>query len=121
MAEKELIKKTEEPAIPLLQEELRSVMEDASTALQHRDTYDDVRFSRHDGQSEDGRKHESDLGFPPSPWEGASDVRIRLADRLVNEHVNMATTAFFRANLRVTGIEVEDNRKAAIWTDVLKF
>jgi len=121
MAEKELIKKTEEPAIPLLQEELRSVMEDASTALQHRDTYDDVRFSRHDGQSEDGRKHESDLGFPPSPWEGASDVRIRLADRLVNEHVNMATTAFFRANLRVTGIEVEDNRKAAIWTDVLKY
>ena len=121
MSEKELIKKSEEPEIPLLQEELREVMEDASTALGHRDTYEDVRFSRHDGQSEDGRKHESDVGYPPTPWEGASDVRIRLADRIVNQHVNMATTAFFRANLRITGIEVEDNRRAAIWTDVLKY
>ena len=121
MSEKELIKKTDEPEVTLLQEELRGVMEDASTALQHRDTYEDVRFSRHDGQSEDGRKHEGDLGYPPTPWEGASDVRIRLADRLVNEHVNMAVTAFFRANLRITGIEVEDNRRAAIWGDVLKY
>ena len=121
MSEKELIKKTEEPEIPLLHEELRTVMEDASTALQHRDTYEDVRFSRHDGQSEDGRKHEGDLGYPPTPWEGASDVRIRLADRIVNEHVAMATTSFFRSNLRITGIELEDNRKAAIWSDVLKY
>ena len=58
MSEKELIKKTEEPEIPLLHEELRTVMEDASTALHHRDTYEAVRFSRHDGQSRHlGREH----------------------------------------------------------------
>ena len=121
MAEKELIKKTEEPEIPLLHEELRGVMEDAASALQHRDTYEDVRFSRHDGQSEDGRKHEGDLGHPPTPWEGASDVRIRLADRIVNEHVSMVTTAFFRSNMQITGIGLEDNRKASLWTDVMKY
>lgn len=110
-----------EPDIPQLQSELSDILEDAGRNLRRRDDFDDVRFCRWDGQSDDGRKHEENLGYRPTPWEGSSDIHYRLADRLINEHVHMALESFFRANMNVTGLETSDTRKAAHWRDCLSY
>ena len=110
-----------EPDLDLLQSELTDILEDAGRNSRRRDDFDDVRYCRWDGQSDDGRKHEEHLGHRPTPWENASDTQIRLADRLINEHIHMVTEAFFRSNMNVTGVETSDNKKASYWRDALSY
>ena len=114
-------KAVNEPDVARLQSELTDILEDAGRNLRRRDDYDDVRYARWEGQSDDGRKHEEFIGRRPIPWEGSSDVHLRLADRLVNEHVHMALESFFRANMSVSGIETSDQKKAAYWRDCLAY
>jgi hypothetical protein len=114
-------KAVNEPDVAKLQSELTDILEDAGRNLRRRDDYDDVRYARWEGQSDDGRKHEEFIGRRPIPWEGSSDVHLRLADRLINEHVHMALESFFRANMSVSGIETSDQKKAAYWRDCLAY
>jgi hypothetical protein len=110
-----------EPDVARLQSELAEILEDAGRNNRRRDDYDDVRYARWEGQSDDGRKHEDQLGRRPIPWEGASDIQIRLADRIINQHVHMVLEAFFRANMSVSGIETSDQKKASYWRDCLSY
>jgi hypothetical protein len=110
-----------EPDVAQLQSELTDILEDAGRNLRRRDDFDDVRYARWSGQSDDGRKHEDEIGARPTPWEGASDIHMRLADRLINEHVHMALESFFRSNMSVSGVETSDQKKAAYWRDCLAY
>ena len=110
-----------EPDIDALQSELSDILEDAGRNLRRRDDFEDVRYCRWEGQSDDGRKHEEHLGHRPTPWENASDIQIRLADRLINEHIHMVTEAFFRSNMNVSGVETSDTKKASYWRDTLSY
>lgn len=114
-------KATTEPDVAELQAELADILEDAGRNLRRRDDYDDVRYARWEGQSDSGRKHEDQLGYRPVPWEGSSDVQYRLADRIINEHVQLSLEAFFRSNLSVTGLETSDQKKASYWRDTLAY
>lgn len=114
-------KMSEEPDIPQLQAELANILEDAHRGIQRRSDFDDVRYSRWEGQSDSGRKHEEHLGRKPVPWEGASDTRNRLSDRIVNRHVHLAVQSFFRASMDVVGVEQSDTKKASYWRDTLKY
>jgi hypothetical protein len=76
---------------------------------------DNVRLARWEGQSGDGKKH-SDIrpdGDPAFPFEGASDVRVRLVDNTINEIVANLMTTFDRCNIRINGTEINDNGPAA--------
>jgi hypothetical protein len=71
---------------------------------------DNIRFARWEGQSGDGKKH-SDMrpdGDPAFPFEGASDVRVRLVDNTINEIVSILMTTFDRCNIRINGTEIND-------------
>lgn len=114
-------KMSNEPDIGRLHDELESILEDASKHTIRRQEFDDVRFARWEGQSGSGRKHEDLLGYKPTPWEGASDVRNRIADDIVNFHVAMSLESFHRSNIDVVGIERGDTRKASYWRDTLKY
>ena len=114
-------KMSNEPDVNRLQAELESILEDANKHTARRQEYDDIRLSRWEGQSADGRKHEDLLGYKPTPWEGASDTRNRLADMIVNFYVAMAMEAFQRSTLDVIGIERGDSRKASYWRDCIKY
>ena len=72
-------------------------------------TSDDQRMCRWEGQSSDGKKHEQHLGFEPFPFEGASDVRTRLIDTTINQLVTLLITSWQKANIKVNGIEVDDD------------
>ena len=51
-----------EPDVAQLQSELADILEDAGRNLRRRDDFDDVRYARWEGQSDDGRKHEDEIG-----------------------------------------------------------
>lgn len=76
-------------------------------------TSDDQRMCRWEGQADDGKKHEEYLGYEPFPWEGASDVRLRLIDNTINQLVTLLMSSWQRATIRVSGIEVSDAQQAS--------
>lgn len=64
---------------------------------------EDTRFCRWPGQSTDGRKHsDANMGKPAFPFEGASDVRMRTSDEIINEQVILIMAAVCRMQLRFT-------------------
>lgn len=80
---------------------------------------DAVRLCRWAGQSDDNRKWTASIGKQAFPWDGASDVRIRLADDVVNSMVDLTTTAFWRAMLRVGAVSSDDLSTAAVANSLL--
>jgi hypothetical protein len=85
--------------------------------------FDDIRFARWSGQSEDGKKH-SELraeGDPAWPFEGASDVRNRLIDSTCNELSALLVTAFQKADIRANGTELSDLTISQIATTLLRW
>jgi hypothetical protein len=80
-----------------------------------------VRFCQWNGQSTDGRKHKTALGKDPFPFENASDTRVRLADKIIQEHVQEYVTAAMRSHPRVIGTGSEDARQAAAISNLLRW
>lgn len=109
------------PLLNVLQQELSQSIKDFQSWRSRAEDNDETRFCTWDGQSDDGRKHERDLGKEPFPWEGASDTRVRLADSLVNERVMLMTRAFANARLQVLPTDSTDVTKARLSTDLLKW
>lgn len=105
---------TEKPDIGELQTELeRSLYNGGNVARLN--SNDDIRLARWDGQTDDGKKHSSNLseGEQAFPFEGASDVRCRLIDQTINELVVLLVSSWQLARLRVSGTEVGDSSRAA--------
>ena len=82
---------------------------------------DDTRFAEWSGQTHDGKKHANDPNEDPFPWEGASDTRVRLADAIINENVDILTSAFWRGILRASPQEAGDAGKSATATTLLNY
>lgn len=76
---------------------------------------DDIRLARWEGQSDDGKKYSQNLrnGDTAFPFEGASDVRVRLVDSIINELVILLVNSWRLARIRVGGTEVSDANVAA--------
>ena len=85
------------------------------SSLERLAALDDIRYCRWHGQSDDGKKHSDPRGNgnPAMPWEGASDVRVRLVDRTINDLTSLLITAFQRSVLRVSGVTSEDAANAS--------
>lgn len=102
---------SEKPNIQYLSDELNRSLYYGGN-MSRLTTSDDQRMCRWEGQSDDGKKHEEYLGYEPFPFEGASDVRNRLIDNTINQLVMLVMSAWQRANIRVSGIEVNDAEAA---------
>jgi hypothetical protein len=84
--------------VGFLREEVMAIVSDARAFLGTRRKLARDTFScQWEGQFEDGRKH--DVGNERAkPFEGASDMRIRLANQLVSEQARILKTAVKRMN-----------------------
>ena len=84
---------------------------------------DNIRFTRWTGQTTDGRKHSENLpeGKEAFPWEGASDTRIPLADQIINDTVDVLTTSFSRATLKIGGTEIGDSDAAGVASNMMRW
>ena len=85
--------------------------------------FDNIRFCRWPGQTDDGKKHSENRGEgdPAWPFEGASDVRTRLIDGTCNELTALLVGAFQKAELRANGTELTDMPVSQIGTTLLRW
>mgnify|MGYP006275520539 CR=1 FL=1 len=117
-----LLLASETPNIPQLITELqRSYMFGANTTALNEN--DDLRYCRWDGQTTDGKKFSEnrDEDDPALPFEGASDSRIRLIDRVINEQVSLWMNALKGAKLAVSGRTAEDSKNASSMSTLLEY
>ena len=117
-----LAKHTGQPDVPELINEFRRSMEDGFT-VERTTSADKARYMRWTGQSDDGKKHDENLpeGDPAFPWDGASDTRIPLVDTIINDCVDMLSTASSRAQLSVSGTELNDMEPAGAATTLMNW
>src|SRR5687768_14117047 len=91
--------------------DLSELKEDFQDAVQRRDTnifrrqrlnYE-ARYCVWANQSRDGRKWTAAKGSKPFPWPGASDARVALVDKYINEDVSFLMVVLDRMRLIVSG------------------
>jgi hypothetical protein len=82
----------------------------------------DTRYALWSGQTSDGKKHtrEGDK-IDPTPWDGASDLRVFLTDEAINSKVAMLCTAFRRANVVAVPIEGNDLKRAKTVSNFMRW
>ena len=85
--------------------------------------FDNIRFARWSGQTDDGKKHSEQRpeGNPAWPFEGASDVRNRLIDSSCNELTTLLCNAFEKADIRGSATEMNDMTVSSVATTLLKW
>lgn len=85
------------------------------------DNNDAVRFCKWSGMTDDGKKYSSTRpdGDQVFPFEGASDVRIRLVDSTINELVANLTTSFVRGQLNISGVDIKDGGISAAASELM--
>jgi len=73
-----------------------------------------TRYALWGGQSADGKKHARGVNgvSEPTPWDGASDLRVYLADNLINDKVAMILEAVNKASLVAQPVEGNDIKRA---------
>lgn len=87
----------------------------------HADT-EAVRYCIWDHQDPDGLKHaRNNADEPVTPFEGATDTRVRVADMLANEDVMLLSIATMRALVRLKGVQGDDASRAANMETVLRW
>ena len=104
-----------------LKTEFDRIATDAGRSVNDRRSLsEDVRFTRWDNQSPDGKKHDTDDGKKAFPFDGASDARIRHADDIVQEQVIIMMAALMRAQPGTKPTEADDaeisGNLAVLWS-----
>jgi hypothetical protein len=81
-----------------------------------------TRYALWDGQSADGKKHSrGGSKIDPTPWDGASDLRVFLTDDAINAKVAMECMAFRAAQVVATPIEGSDIERAKIVSGFMRW
>jgi hypothetical protein len=89
-----------EPIILGVKKAFETTVRDCTSFIDQCRTNYDTRFALWNGQSSDGRKHAREGSkVEPTPWEGASDMKVFLTDEVINAKVATLSTARRRANL----------------------
>jgi hypothetical protein len=81
-----------------------------------------TRFALWSGQSADGKKHSREGSkIDPTPWDGASDLRVYLVDNIINKKVAMMCMALRKANLIAKPVEGNDIKRAKVVSNFLRW
>jgi len=112
-----------DPILEELKSEVSAILGDLERGIYTSGTdAENTRFCIWEGQSSDGRKHAEDNNDEPAtPFEGACDNRVRLADMLTNEDVMLCVVSALRAQVMVTGVGGEDTSRAGKMTQLLRW
>jgi hypothetical protein len=105
----------------LLDEYTRSMVNSSQGNLVTK--FDNIRFARWTGQTDDGKKHSESRpeGSPAWPFEGASDVRNRLVDSSCNELTALLCAAFEKADIRSAPTDLSDMPISSVATTLLRW
>lgn len=100
------------PHLTAMQQALQEVTTHAADEIDRMVAAENTRFAWWEHQQDSGRLPAVVNGKAAEPWADASDVRVRLADELVNAEVRVCKAARRRAQLTVRGTEAGDMRDA---------
>ena len=116
----QLVNASEQPDINYLNYEFKRSLYTGNN-VSRVDNNDAVRFCKWSGMTDDGKKYSSTRpdGDQVFPFEGASDVRIRLVDSTINELVANLTTSFVRGQLNISGVDIKDGGMAAAASELM--
>lgn len=82
----------------------------------------ETRYALWNGQSADGKKHAREgAKIDPTPWDGASDLRVYLVDDIINKKVAMKRMAFRKANLVAVPVEGNDIKRAKVVSNFMRW
>jgi len=101
-----------QPDIKAMAEAINDAAALASTEIDYMARDENTRYCWWPDQQDNGRKPDTVNGREAQPWPQASDVRVRLADSLINYDVKLCKSAARRARLTVRGTESGDMRDA---------
>jgi hypothetical protein len=111
-----------EPDLPKLREDFLYSVErrDRNVFNRARLNYE-ARYCVWANQSRDGKKWTAPLGQKPFPWPGASDARVGLVDKYINEDVSFLMVISDRMRVLVSGTESNDAAFAHRATNLLRW
>lgn len=99
----------------------RTVADNQSFADQCFENYRS-RFALWNNQSSDGKKHAREGSkLEPTPWDGASDLRVYEIDGAINRKVAMLMMAFKKANVVASPTEGNDYKRARIVSNFMRW
>lgn len=101
------------PDVEALHTELAYVLSQVGVVRNRQQRALDTRLCRWDGQSEDYRKHEEDIGDEAKPFEGAPDFRVPVVDIITRERVALYVEALMNAEIQATPIGGIDEGEGA--------
>lgn len=88
------------PDFPSLARAFEKAVTDCQSIVDQGRLNYETRFALWSGQTADGKKHSREgAKIDPTPWDGASDLRVYLADNIINKKVAMVLMAIRKANL----------------------
>jgi hypothetical protein len=113
---------TTEPSLPTLKQDFLDAVQrrDRSVFSRQRLNYR-ARFCIWQNQSDDGKKWTAAAGQKPFPWLGASDARVGLVDKYINEDVSFLMVVSDRMRVMVSGTEANDSAYAHRLTNLLRW
>jgi hypothetical protein len=80
------------------------------------------RFALWNNQSSDGKKHSREGSqITPTPWDGASDLRVYEIDGAINRKVALLMMAFKKANVVASPTEGNDYKRARIVSNFMRW
>jgi len=110
----------QEMGLKELEKELQDAVTDGGWYVEQCARDYETRHCIWPGQSANGKKSSEDLGKEAFPWDGASDVRIRLADMVCNDNARILRMAMKRGMLQASPVESTDAPKATAVTTFMK-
>ena len=114
--------KVEAATLTELKNELKYIADEMRLGVAvRRSEAEDTIYCRWPDQSPKGIKDKEIIGRDPFPFDGASDARVRLADRIINRRVMLKIAAIKRCTVKVKGIETLDGAFAGKMHTLLKW
>ncbi len=90
------------PNVAAMRAEIQHAITHSTQVVMKNLRNDNTVYARWEGQQDDGRKPDTINGREAEPWPRSSDVRIRLADELVNDQVKMMKAAARSGQISLT-------------------
>lgn len=109
----------DKPKLKALVAELEDLVTTGGYYYSRAGLYYDTRYALWEGQSDDGRKNVADMGEDVFPWDGASDTRVRLADKIIKERKRLRKLAFWGKRVHAEPIGSQNATWAAVVNPLL--
>jgi len=80
----------------------------------------EIRYCLWSGQTGDGKKGKDANGRLRGPWLNSSDVKVRMAEEIIQEHWLVLMLGWLRSGISAVPTEMEDEGKAQLATSLMK-